>query len=505
MPPLEKMMKSSDTTASGQETGRTHFGQVLLALAGDSSQYLIGLAVMGAANMILLPLYTRYLSPSDFGRYSLVEVLALGLISVSGLGVNVSYLKWFAESDGGRAPVLLGTMLVVNGGAALAAGLGLWLFAASGPSARSLGGETAAFASLLLPLVFLETLQSAFLAHLRARRNAFAFCLTSGIRLVSIAAFSVWLVAGRSEGLGGVFAGRVLGDICGLLAMAAYSVTDLRVRFSPRIAHAMTAYGLPVMGGSLLTMVLDGSGRFFLSHYSNLEQVGLFAVATKISGVMRMLVVAPFVSAWGGLIFQIAHKPGARLIYSKIMSYVLVLSVAVALALSLVSPFFLKLLATKQYSGSLFVVPWLFLVQAVMILQHPYSVGIYLASATKWLLPIYASGIAVNLILNRALAPRYGMLGVAWAWLAAWIVITILMSCVAQYYYAVRYEYKPLMISLGLCGLVFLGIRALPEFPSVQGLFFPSVFSVLIVAIAAVYLYLDVRRTKMEFGTGGTD
>jgi O-antigen/teichoic acid export membrane protein len=505
MPSLEKMMKSPDATASGREIGRTHFGQVLLALAGDSSQYLIGLAVMGAANMILLPLYTRYLSPSDFGRYALVEVLALGLISVSNLGVSVSYLKWFAESDRDRALVLLGTMLVVNGGAALAAGLGLWLFAASGSSARPLGGDASTFASLLLPLVFLETLQSAFLAHLRARRNAFAFCLTSGIRLVAIAVFSVWLVAGRSEGLHGVFAGRVLGDICGLLAMAAYSAPDLRARFSPRIAYAMTAYGLPVMGGSLLTMALDGSGRFFLSHYSNLAQVGLFAVATKISGVMRLLVVAPFVTAWGGLIFQIAQKPDARLIYSKIMSYVLVLSVAIALAFSLLSPFFLRLLATKEYSESLSVVPWLFLVQAVMILQHPYSVGIYLASATKCLLPVYAAGIAVNLILNRILAPRYGMLGVAWAWLAAWIVITILMSCIAQYYYAVRYEYKPLIISLGLCGLVFLGLSAQPEFSRAQGLILPSILSALIVVCAAVYLYLDVRRTRTEFGTGGSD
>jgi hypothetical protein len=97
------------------------------------------------------------------------------------------------------------------------------------------------------------------------------------------------------------------------------------------------------------------------------------------------------------------------------------------------------------------------------------------------------------------------MLGVAWAWLAAWIVITILMSCIAQYYYAVRYEYKPLIISLGLCGLVFLGLSTLPEFSRAQGLILPSILSALIVLCAAVYLYLDVRRTRTEFGTGGSD
>jgi hypothetical protein len=45
---------------------------VLLSLAGDSAQYLVGLVVMGLANMVLLPLYTRYLSPADFGLYALI-------------------------------------------------------------------------------------------------------------------------------------------------------------------------------------------------------------------------------------------------------------------------------------------------------------------------------------------------------------------------------------------------------------------------------------------------
>src|SRR6266849_8590111 len=102
------------------------FSGALFALAGDSFQYLIGLSVMGLANMVLMPLYTRCLSPREFGVYALVEVLALGLIATASLGSGTSYLKWYASSETSSVKQLLGTTLWSNGLAALLMGGFLW-------------------------------------------------------------------------------------------------------------------------------------------------------------------------------------------------------------------------------------------------------------------------------------------------------------------------------------------------------------------------------------------
>src|SRR5207244_1584871 len=99
-------------------------------------------------------------------------------------------------------------------------------------------------------------------------------------------------------------------------------------------ALSMAKYGLPVMGSALIMMILEGAGRFFLDHYGSLEQVGLYSVAVKISGIMRLLVVVPFGSAWGGLLFQIAKRPTAPKGTTKLMSYLLVASVSIAVVLS---------------------------------------------------------------------------------------------------------------------------------------------------------------------------
>jgi O-antigen/teichoic acid export membrane protein len=468
----------------------------LLSLVGDSAQYLVGVAAMGLANMLLLPLYTRFLNPADFGLYALIELLALGLISISGLGFNVSYLKGFAGSGPAEVSVLLGTMLWTNGLLAAITGTGLSIFLASPQSLGMLHGNAQRFAWLLLPVVFLESVQGLLMTHLRARRKAASYSWASVIRLLSIAGFSIWLVAACGEGLVGVFKARVIGDVLACAALGAMTASDLSWSASFPSAILMAKYGLPVMGSAFGLMIIDGAGRFFLGHYGNLNQVGLYSVAVKISNIMRLLVVVPLGSAWGGLLFQIAKKTKAPMIYSKLMSYLLLLSVVLALVLSLFSPLLLRLLATPEYSGSLPCIPWLFLVQVTAVMQYPSSAGLYLGSATWWLLPIYSCGILVSVVLNRLLIPNFGILGAAWAWLGAWTVITFMMAWVGQRYYPLHYEKKPFLIALPVCVLILAASR-LGLWATRSGeILGPALLSAVILGGATVYIREDLRMVS---------
>ena len=46
-------------------------------LVGDSLVYLMGAGLIGIGNSVLLPLYTRCLSASQFGTYALLDVTVL--------------------------------------------------------------------------------------------------------------------------------------------------------------------------------------------------------------------------------------------------------------------------------------------------------------------------------------------------------------------------------------------------------------------------------------------
>jgi O-antigen/teichoic acid export membrane protein len=478
------------------------FSKVLRDLAGDSAQYFVGLVLIGLTNTLLLPLYMRYLDPAEFGCYALIEVSSLALIVVSGLGFNTSYLKSYADVDKADSFSLLGSMTVISTAAAGATGTAFAAFVASGTGERLLGTATKPFAYLLMPLVGLESIYASYETHLRASRRPAAISTSAVIRLIAIAGFSIWLMADRQEGLAGLFQGRVLGDMCGVLLAAYYCRRDFTLRISRSLSVAMLRYGTPLVVISLMMLGLDATGRYLLDSYGSLSQVGFYTVGIKISNLMRILFVAPLGAAWGGLMFQIAKKPNARFIYSKLFGYVFLLAGTIALVLALLTPGLFAVFATSAYRPSIALVPWLLLVQVLSILQAPLATGLYVGQATRWLVPIYSAGLAADIAAGRLLVPHYGMYGAAWGWLLGWVVICLLMTMAGQKYYPLQFEWQPIALSLSYCTAVplvrHLGLLNLePRSVVLQGL-----GCILAITAVALYAVRDVRKSHATFEIG---
>ena len=420
----------------------------LFSLARDTFVYLAGIATIGLGNFILVPIYTRYLAPVEFGVYSLVDVSILILVTVTQLGFGVSYLKWFADIEPFRRGELLGSTLVVGALASIIGGVLLTLAVASPLGERWLQTGDRGFAWTLLPLVVLENLQGLLLNDLRARRRAAAFSVSAVARLLAIVGASLWFVVVQKQGVMGVFTGRLVGNVIGILPMATFCLRCITLRPTWSIVKSMVRYGLPLVWSALMAMMLDVSGRYFLIHYSTLEQVGFYGAAIKIANIFQMLINQPFGVAWGGLMFQIVKRPDARLVYSKILAYIVVLSLTAALILSLFTPTLFAIFATAAYFPAMVVFPLILLVRAVNLMEYPTSIGIYLAGQTKWFMLIYSVGLAVNLLVNYALTPSYGILGAAWSWLAAWMVIIGLMGWMGQRYYPLHYDWKLFLVPI---------------------------------------------------------
>ena len=97
----------------------------------------------------------------------------------------------------------------------------------------------------------------------------------------------------------------------------------------------MIWFGLPLVWSVFAVMFQDASGRYFLSRYGSLEQVGFLGAAVKIGAVFQMLIANPFGIAWGGVLFQVAKQSQARIIFSTIFNYVCLLTLGSAFILSL--------------------------------------------------------------------------------------------------------------------------------------------------------------------------
>jgi len=416
--------------------------------------------------------------------------------------LGVSYLKWFADVGTSQRGALLGSTLTVGALAAAVGGGFLALAVVSPLGEQWLQTTDRGFAWMLLPIVVLENLQGLLLTDLRARRQAIAYSSLAVIRLLTLIGASLLFIVVQNRGIGGIFLGRLVGDGISVLLLTMFCLRSTALRLEWSIVVPTVRYGLPLVWSALMGIMLDASGRYFLSHYSTLEQVGFYGAAIKIANVFQMSINRPFGVAWGGLMFQIVKWPNARIVYSKILAYVFVISSSAALILALFTPTLFAILATAAYAPAMTVFPLIVLMRAINIMEYPAAIGIYLAERTKWLASIYSVGLMINILANYSLVPKYGMFGAAWAWVTAWMVITGLTAWIGQRYYPLRYEWRLFLIPVALWGFIVLGQRGIV--PLLTKLHWPVQILLALVIVFGVgtLLVQDFRITRKQILLG---
>jgi O-antigen/teichoic acid export membrane protein len=473
-------------------------GAALLSLVSDSAVYLVGGLLVGLGNVILIPLYTRLLLPRAFGVFALIDVAILIVVTVSLLKMDVSYLKWFAGLNPEGQKELLGSTLLTGLIASGVGGVLLSLLGASHLGEIWLHEPIRNYAWLLLPLVILENLQALLLTDLRARRRAVLYSLAAFFRLAGILFFSYYFMSVLGMGLPGLFAGRLIGDAISIAFLAMVCFHSVVWRFSRVLLGPMLRFGMPLIWSVLAFMAQDAAGRYFLVHYGTLEQVGLLGAAIKISGVFQMLVSTPFGVAWGGILFQIVKQREARVIYSRIFGYVYVFALGMALILTIFGPTLFRIFTAPAYYPAMTLLPLILLVRAMSVVEQPAATGIYLSGRTEIFAAIYTVALAVNLILLYVLVPRYGAIGVAWAWFLGTAVVPILDLFFGQKLYRLTLNAKLILLPVLPWLLIFFGLPAAFAEGFLNHFVIQCVLCVLVVFFIGALLAYDIRDLRQQ-------
>ena len=86
----------------------------LYPLAKNSMIYLAGAVLLGLGNFVLVPMYTRFLAPSDFGAYALIEISLLIAVTTTQMGLGTTYLRWYAETEVARRGEILASSVAAG-------------------------------------------------------------------------------------------------------------------------------------------------------------------------------------------------------------------------------------------------------------------------------------------------------------------------------------------------------------------------------------------------------
>ena len=414
----------------------------LSRLGRQSAIYGLGGLVSRVLAVLLLPLYTRYLSRADYGEIETLIALVTVLTIILRLGISSAFFRFYFDADDhdGRRLVLrtsfwftmtmatLGLVLIV----VLAAPISALLFGDPGSANLVRASAVALWAQMNY-----EQMTSLF----RVEERPVGFVIASLTNIALTIGGTLLLVVVLDKGPLGVIVGNFTGTLIVYLALLGYRREQLGLQFDRGLLRRMNHFGMPLVPSALLLWTTNFSDRFFLVKLTDTSEVGVYSVGVRVASAMVLLLTA-FRMAWPAFAYSIKSDDEARRTYAWVLTYLVVLSTWVATALTLLSPWLVEWLTVPKFASASRVVGPLAFAAVSFAGFIVISIGIGRARRTQFNWVITGIAAAVNVTLNLTLIPTYGMMGAAIATVAAYTVMFVGMAWWAQRIFPCPYQWR---------------------------------------------------------------
>jgi len=425
----------------------------LRGLVKETAIYGLSTILGRLLNFLLTPLYSHLLEPADNGAMQSIYAFIAFLTVIYGLGLDTAYLR-FGRRDGKPDEGAFGAAYLTVLATSTAISAAIFLAAAPLSSLSGLPVEMAGLMRYGALILLVDAAMLLPYAELRGSHRAGAY---AGIKLAGIAMNVVLaFVFVRSMGLGlrGVFLANLIASLSTLAMLAPVILARFAAPSRERLKE-MLAFGLPLVAAGLGSMIVQVANRPILAKLSGLAEAGVFGTCYKL-GIGMMLLVGMFDQAWKPFILERAERPDAGALIARVLTYFGALGAWAFLAIALfveplaTAPLFAgKPLIHPSFWGGMPVVPVVTLAYLFNGLYFVMLAPLMLDKRTGAVSAATWAGAIVNLLLTLLLIPRLGMMGAAWATLAAYMAMAAAVWALGRSSRPVPYEWKRLALLAG--------------------------------------------------------
>jgi O-antigen/teichoic acid export membrane protein len=435
-------------------------GTELRRLGKHSAIYGFGGLVQRILAVLLLPIYTRYLSPADYGIVETLIALTTVLVITLRLGITNAFFRfYFDRPDPGHRRLVLRTsfwftMAMATLGLVVGAAFSREISSVLFGSADEAEVVVAAFVGLWAQMNY-EQLTSLF----RVEERSVAYVTASLANVALTIGATLALVVALDAGPLGVVVGNFTGTLLVYAALVGYRREQLGLQFDRGLFREMNRFGMPLVPSALLLWVTNFSDRFFLVKLADTQEVGLYSVGVRIASAMALLLTA-FRTAWPAFAYSIEDDREAKRTYAFVLTYLVFVTTWVATGLALLSPWLVDWIAAPAFASSSRVVGPLAFAVVIFAGYVVMVIGVGRARRTQFNWVVTGAAAIVNVALNLLLIPRYGMMGAAAATIAAYATMFAGMTWWAQRIYPVPYQWRRVVTAVA-AGLALVAVGKL--------------------------------------------
>lgn len=403
--------------------------QQLGRLAKNSLIYGVGQVLNRFISFLLLPVFTSYLTPTDYGVISILGLVVFALTPVFSLGFGTATgICYYEGNNQERKETTIWTaFILLVGSTSILAVLGI-VFGRQISWLAFLTPDHDYLVTLSLLSTALSILVMPFTLYLQFEEKVKTFVtLTTISTLISIGV-SVMMVVVLEKGIQGLIEGRVIAQAAGLALYLLPVVPKLKFRFRWRLSKELLRLGAPLIPAFVFLFILQQVNKYILQWFGGLEVVGVYSVGYNI-GLVMGLVVAGFTNAWYPYFMSfIDKKDEACTLFGRILTYYVFGFGTLSLFFYACAKPVVMIMTQPEFHEAYKVVGLSATAQFLIGVFSLLLPGMYFAKEVKYQSLVQAAAAFITVGLNFLFIPLFGLLGAAVSLMLGYLAMVILQQ-----------------------------------------------------------------------------
>ncbi len=456
--------------------------------------YAVGNIARQLTGFLMLPIYTRFLSPTDYGIIGLL-IFSLNLVEiVFGAKLVQAIPKFYhGESDTSERMHIISTAWIVTVSACLVTTIVVML---NSTSIALLLFDSVAFSTVvMLYSINLVTLgiENYGLIYIRIQEKPVLFVSLGIAKLILQLSLNIWLVVFEQMGVLGVVISSVSASSAFAILLCIYTLRNTGFKFKKEKAIELIKFSWPLWLAGFAGLYIGSSNSYYLKELDSLGAVGLFVLAAKLSQILVLVVWTPINQYWQVERFK-HYKADAPTppIYRNMHKTICVLLVLGAFCVIVFSKPIIIYMSDIKFHSSYQAVMWLVLADLINCSTMFLNFSFHATSNTKIIRNNnYLTALAVT-VFYFLLIPELGFVGAALALCLARLFQFIISLGASRNLYDLNID----VLFMGQMLLITAIIGYFSTYSFSDNMFFELIGRALMVAVGVIIVMLHIRKDE---------
>lgn len=454
---------------------------ILKSLAGNTFIFAIGNSVSLLLTFVMVPFYTKILSPADFGISDILTTTTAMLVPLVSLNVFSAIFRFALDEDNHIEIFTNGLLISLIGG---------FLSLVVSGILSLLGIKYSFLVGVYLGITLLLNL---FQNFTRGINKVKSFAISGIIATLSNVLSNVILMWVFKFGLNGYLYSLIISALITTIFLfinnKLYTYISLNKK-SWSNTKDLLIYSIPMIPNSFAWWLTNDANKLIILAFVGPSANGIFAIANKIP-TMVTTIFGMFSNAWQMTAVKEKEKSYTTELYSLTFNLmfggILIINAIVVVLIQ----WFIGFYVSDKFYNAWKLIPILLMTSFFSNMSAFFGTTYLVAKKTKGLFTTTIWGTTINIALSFVLVPLIGINGAAISGAVGFFIVSILRLKQTSEWIKIQIEWK-------LQGILILGYATLTVFEYIN--FSLIIIKVSIIMIMMIFLLRYIKRNQSRKG-----